>query len=112
MSDQEKQNSTAEPYPSQEAMEAAVSIELMVACGGYATVAYGRAIQKAIEAAKAGRITEAEMAAGDLHSAATCGLSTLTGLGTPEGGRIHFIRGMLAKHCKYGIKADLAQQPS
>ena len=49
MTDQEKQNSTAEPYPSDLAMEAAVRIELMVACGGYATVAYGRAIQEAMD---------------------------------------------------------------
>lgn len=57
-------------------------------------------------------ITEAEMAAGDLHSAATCGLSTLNGLGVPEGGRIQFIKGVLAKHAKYGIKADLNQTPT
>jgi ribosomal protein S9 len=40
-------------YPSQEAMQAAVDIELMVSIGGYATVAYGRAIQKAIDKAVA-----------------------------------------------------------
>lgn len=41
----------SKPYPSRHAMEAAVRIELMVACGGYATVAYGHAIQGAIDKA-------------------------------------------------------------
>lgn len=50
MSDQDDKNSTKEPYPSDLAIGVAVKIELMVACGGYKTVAYGRAIQEAMDA--------------------------------------------------------------
>jgi hypothetical protein len=58
-----------------------------------------------------GTVTEAEKAASDLYSAASCALSTLVGLGTAEGGRMQFIRGVLAKHEKFApVTAQSHQQ--
>ena len=51
-------------------------------------------------------ITEHEMAASDLYSAASCALSTLRGLNVAEGGRIQFIEGVLKKHSRYAPKLE------
>lgn len=66
------------------------------------------AAPKAASSAGVRDISQHEIAANDLYSAASCGLSTLVGLNVPEGGRMQFIRGVLKKHETYGLEKMLA----
>lgn len=78
-----------------------MEIFILGVCVGGIAVCILLAITPKAKAPKPRIITEAEMAAGDLYSAATCGLSTLRGLDVTIGGRVQFIEGMLKKHAKY-----------